>query len=218
MEALETVSLALGAAWASGINLYAAVLLLGLADAFGLYALPSELQVLASPGILITAGVLYVAEFIADKIPGFDTFWDTLHTFVRIPAGALLAAGAVTDVGETYQIIGALIVGAALAAGSHATKAGGRAVINTSPEPFTNWFASIGEDVLVIGGLILAMMKPSIFLICLAVFVLLLFWLLPKQWRGIRQIVSGLSSPFRRPPRRLTHDGGEGASESTPDD
>ncbi|MDP6390943.1 MAG: DUF4126 domain-containing protein [Alphaproteobacteria bacterium] len=201
MEALETVSLALGAAWASGINLYAAVLLLGLADAFGLYALPSELQVLASPAVLITAGILYGAEFIADKIPGFDTFWDTLHAFVRIPAGALLAAGAVADVGETYQVVAALIVGAALAAGSHATKAGGRAVINTSPEPFTNWIASIGEDVLVAGGLILAMMKPAIFLICLAVFVLLLLWLLPKLWRGIRQIVSGLSSPFRRSPR-----------------
>ncbi len=178
----------MGAAWASGINLYATVLVLGLLGSTGLVDLPAGLDPLTSPIVLVIAGVVYFIEFFADKIPGVDSLWDTVHTFIRIPAGALMAAGATAGLGEDYMVALALLGGAAVAAGSHATKTGSRALINTSPEPFSNWAASIFEDVLVVGGLSLAIFKPTLFLGFFLVFVLIAMWLLPKIWRGIRQI------------------------------
>ncbi len=178
----------MGAAWASGINLYATVLVLGLLGSTGLVDLPAGLDPLTSPIVLVIAGVVYLIEFFADKIPGVDSLWDTVHTFIRIPAGALMAAGATAGLGEDYMVALALLGGAAVAAGSHATKAGSRAVINTSPEPFTNWGASIFEDILVIGGLSLAVFKPAVFLGFFLVFLLIAMWLLPKIWRGLWHI------------------------------
>ena len=188
MDALSIITLAMGAAWASGINLYATVLLVGLLGTFGLMPLPDGLSPLTSPIVLGVAGVAYIIEFFADKIPGLDSIWDGIHTFIRIPAGAAMAAGVTAGPGEDYMVALALLGGAAVAAGSHATKAGSRAVINTSPEPVTNWAASFFEDVLVVVGLLLALFKPEVFLIFVLVFFLAALWLLPKIWRGLRRL------------------------------
>ena len=186
-ELAHTISLALGASWASGINLYAAILVMGLLGITGDMALPANLQFLTHPLVIGAAGVMYVIEFFADKIPAVDTSWDTVHTFVRIPAGAMLAAGAVGDVSPAVAIT-AGILGGGLAAGTHAAKSGSRVLINTSPEPFTNWTASVVEDVAVIGGIWTALHYPWIFMTLLIVFIVLLFWLLPKIWRGIKKV------------------------------
>lgn len=181
----------MGVAWASGINLYAAILMLGWMGSTGNIELPAELQILTNPMVMVAAGFMYVVEFFADKIPGVDTGWDAIQTFIRIPAGAILAAGAVGDVGAGAQLA-AGIAGGALATGSHMTKAGSRVLINTSPEPVTNWFASIGEDVAVIAGLWTALYHPAVFLVLLALFILLMIWLLPKIWRGIKKVFAWL--------------------------
>ena len=198
MDALSIITLAMGAAWASGINLYATVLLVGLLGTFGLVPLPEGLSPLTSPIVLGVAGVAYVIEFFADKIPGLDSIWDGIHTFIRIPAGAAMAAGATAGLGEDYMVALALLGGAAVAAGSHATKAGSRAVINTSPEPVTNWAASFFEDVLVVVGLLLALFKPVVFLVFALVFFLAALWLLPKIWRGLRSLYRRFSGKPER--------------------
>jgi hypothetical protein len=184
---LATLALTMGASWASGINLYAALLVLGLGGATGNIDLPPALQMLQDPLVIGAAGLMYAVEFFADKIPGVDSGWDTLHTFVRIPAGALLAAGAVGDVTPAIEI-SAGILGGGLAATSHATKAGSRLLINTSPEPFTNWGASFTEDLMVFGGLWAALNYPLVFLGFLIVFLLMVIWMLPKLWRLIKTV------------------------------
>ena len=195
MDPIHTIALTMGSAWASGINLYATVFMLGYLGMTGDIALPPELQVLSDPLVLGAAAVMYCIEFFADKVPGVDTGWDTLHTFVRIPAGALLAAGAVGDVGAPAEFA-ALLVGGSLAATSHAAKAGSRVVINASPEPFTNWAASITEDVAVVAGLWAALHYPWLFLAALLVFILLMIWLLPKLWRAIVKVFSFIGRLF----------------------
>jgi len=181
-ETLAAIAVALGASWASGLNTYAAVLILGGAQAFGLVSLPHDLQVLGSPWVLGAASLLFALNFFADKIPYLDSINDALHTFVRIPAGALLAYGAADQIGPEAAVIAALL-GGTLAAGTHIAKTGTRALINSSPEPFSNIAASLAEDVSVIGGLMLAITHPITFLCLLALFVLLLVWLLPKLIR-----------------------------------
>ncbi len=195
MDTLHTVTLAMGAAWASGINLYAAVFMLGYLGATGHITLPPELQILSDPLVLLAAGFMYCVEFFADKTPGVDTGWDALHSFIRIPAGAALAAAAVAEVGPAAEIA-ALLIGGGLAATTHATKAGSRVLINTSPEPFSNWAASITEDLTVIGGLWVALNYPWLFLGALAVFILLMVWLLPKLWRGIKAVAARIARFF----------------------
>ncbi len=192
---METLTLMLGAGWASGINLYATLFMLGLSGATGMVDLPPGLQVLSHPLVIGAAGLMYAVEFVADKIPGVDTVWDTLHTFIRIPAGALLASGAMGDAGMAMEIA-ALIIGGGLATGSHAAKAGTRVLINTSPEPFTNWTASVTEDTAAFGGLWLALNQPWVFLGGLAAFILLLIWLLPKIWSGIVSVFSAIGRVF----------------------
>jgi len=187
-DMLSLMSLAFGAAWASGLNLYATVLILGGLNAFGVVTLPPDMAVISTPEVLITAGVLYFLEFFANKIPGIDTLNDTLHTFIRIPAGAMLAYSTVSDTGEPWQAAAALLLGGLVTAGTHATKTGTRAIINMSPEPFSNWAASIFEDMLVLIGLLLALFKPAIFLIWLAAFAVFLIWSLPKIWRGLKML------------------------------
>ncbi len=191
MDITQTIALTMGVAWASGINLYATLLVLGYMGITGNIDLPPDLQVLMDPVVMIAAGLMYCIEFFADKVPGVDTGWDTLHTFIRIPAGAMLAAGAVGDVGTGAQLAAGL-VGGTLATGTHATKAGSRVLINTSPEPVTNWFTSLGEDVAVILGLWTALENPVLFLVLLAVFIVLMIWLLPKIWRGLRKLFAWL--------------------------
>lgn len=194
-DIVSTLALTFGVGWAAGINLYAVILVLGLLGATGYLELPAGLALLSDPLVIVAAGFMYLVEFFADKVPGVDTGWDTLHTFVRIPAGALLAAGAVGDVGPAVEIAAA-IVGGSLAAATHAAKAGTRVLINTSPEPFTNWGASLVEDLGVFGGLLLALTHPGVFLVALALFVVLLVWLLPKLWRGVRQLFRSLGRLF----------------------
>ena len=195
-DVTQTLALSLGAGWASGINLYAAILVLGFLGATGRMELPEGMEVLTDPVVMIAAGIMYVVEFFADKIPGVDTAWDSLHTFIRIPAGAILAASAVGDVGAGTELAAALL-GGGMAAASHAAKAGTRVLINASPEPFTNWTASIAEDVSVVAGLLIALNHPVLFLALLAGFLVLLVWLLPKLWRGIKRVFGAIARFFR---------------------
>ncbi len=204
METFEavtaTIAVTLGVGWASGINLYAAMLGLGLMQRLGYATLPSGLEILADPLVIAAAALMYAVEFVADKTPGADTGWDAIHTFVRLPAGALLAAAAVGDVAPAAELAAA-IVGGGMAAGSHSLKAGSRALINASPEPFSNWTASIAEDVAVIGGLWAALNYPWVFLGLLVVFVAVLIWLLPRILRGLRAVARRIGRFLgRRPP------------------
>lgn len=185
----------LGASWASGINLYATIAMLGVMAVGGAVDLPPDLEVLQNPMVIAAAGFMYCVEFFADKFPGVDTGWDAIHTFIRIPAGALLAAGAVGEVEAPLQLAAA-IVGGGMAATSHATKAGTRALINTSPEPVSNWTASVLEDVAVIMGLWAALNHPILFLCLLVVFILLAIWMLPKIWRLLKAMVNKIRSWF----------------------
>ena len=197
MDTIDTLALTLGAGWAAGINLYAAVLVLGYLGMTGHVTLPPGLEVLSDPLVMGIAGVMYCVEFFADKTPGVDSGWDTLHTFIRIPAGALLAAGAASgfEVNQAAELAAAL-VGGTLAAGSQFTKTGSRLLINTSPEPVTNWTASILEDLAVIGGLWTALHYPIAFLVLLALFVVLAIWLLPKLWRALKRLFQRIGSFF----------------------
>lgn len=189
------IAMTMGTAWASGINLYAAILMLGFMGLTGSMALPPGLEIVAHPAVLFAAGFMYIVEFVADKIPGVDTGWDTLHTFIRIPAGAVLAAGAAGSVDPSLTLA-AGIVGGGVAAMSHATKAGTRVLINTSPEPFTNWIMSIAEDVVVVAGLWTALEHPYVFLGLFVAFMALTVWLLPKIWRGIKTVFRFIFSLF----------------------
>lgn len=199
MDALNhistTIALTMGLAWASGINLYATLLTLGVLANTGNIQLPPDLQMVASPLVMAAAGLMYCVEFFADKVPGVDTGWDTIHTFIRIPAGAMLAAGAVGTLDPSVELAAA-ILGGTMATGSHITKAGSRVLINTSPEPFTNWFASITEDVMVITGVWACINHPIGFLVALAVFVILMILLLPKLWLGIKKVFGFITRLF----------------------
>ncbi len=204
-QVISTIALTMGAAWASGINLYATIAVLGILGATGNVSLPSQLLVLQSPLVIGCAGLMFVVEFFADKTPGVDTGWDTIHTFIRIPAGVILAASAVGDVSPAL-VVAAGILGGTVAATSHLVKAGSRVVINTSPEPFSNWAASMFEDFLVIGGLFTALHYPLLFLILFVLFLLLAVWLLPKLWRAIRFLGRKLGSVFSAENQSYTFD------------
>jgi uncharacterized protein DUF4126 len=201
MEALDqistTLALSMGLAWASGINLYATLFTLGYLANTGNIDLPPDLHMVANPAVMGAAGLMYCVEFFADKIPGVDTGWDALHTFIRIPAGALLAAGAIGDINPAMELT-AGILGGGLAAGTHATKAGSRVLINTSPEPFTNWAASIGEDIAAIAGVWACLNHPVLFLVALVIFIALAIWLIPKIWNGIKKVFRFIINLFSR--------------------
>ncbi|CAA9889902.1 conserved membrane hypothetical protein [Candidatus Methylobacter favarea] len=204
MDALNqistTLALTMGLSWASGINLYATLFTLGYLANTGNINLPADLQVVANPAVMGAAGLMYWIEFFADKMPGVDTGWDAIHTFIRIPAGAMLAAGAVGDLDPAVEIAAA-ILGGGLAAGTHATKAGTRVLINSSPEPFSNWLASIGEDIAVVGGVWACINHPLLFLMALALFILLMIWLLPRIWAGVKRIFRFITGLLRNEPR-----------------
>lgn len=191
MESLSQLALAGGLAWASGIRLYVTILVVGLLARQGWLVLPESLALVQHTWVLSAAAVMALGEFLADKIPAFDSLWDALHTFIRIPAGALLAWGAMGDSTPAAQLAAA-IVGGLVTSGTHFAKSGSRAAINTSPEPFSNWSASLGEDGLVLGGLWLAIAHPAVFLVLLALFLLLLAWLLPKLARFIARVLRRL--------------------------
>jgi len=184
---LHSVALASLLAWASGVRLYLVIFAVGLAGLGGYIDLPPGLKVLEHPWVIGTAGFLLVMEFLADKIPGIDSAWDAIHTFIRIPAGALLAAGATGDTLNALTVAAGLL-GGTITAGTHFTKAGGRALINTSPEPVSNWIASFTEDAMVLGAIWFAFHYPLVFLVLLALFIAFAIWFIPKLWRGIRSL------------------------------
>lgn len=187
MDSLQNMALAGGLAWASGIRLYAAVFIAGLLGRLGYVHLPGGLLMLQDNWVIGVSGVLMVGEFLADKVPAFDSVWDAMHTFIRIPAGMLLAWGVFKDSGAGMQFAAAL-VGGAITSGTHLTKAGTRALINTSPEPFTNWGASLAEDATLLGGLYLVWTHPAIFLVMLVLFFAFAIWLLPKVFHGLAML------------------------------
>jgi hypothetical protein len=208
MEVVSIIAATMGIAWASGINLYAAMFMLGWLGSGGQIDLPPGLEILEHPGVMLAAAVMYCVEFFADKVPGVDTGWDVLHSFIRIPVGAMLAAGAISPLGPVAELIG-LILGGSLSAGSHFTKAGTRVLINTSPEPVSNWMASISEDLMVIGGLWMALNHPVLFIILLIAFIALVIWLAPRIWRGVKRIaakIRGLFTGNRGEPERRVQD------------
>jgi hypothetical protein len=187
------LAIAAGLGWASGIRLYSTLFVLGLAGKLGWVVLPDGLRLLEHPCVLAAAGLMLFAEFFADKIPFFDSLWDTLHTFIRIPAGAALAAMVFGGQGLEWQVAMGLL-GGSLAAGAHMAKAGTRAAINLSPEPFSNLAASFGEETIVLSGLWLMFAHPLLLLGLMLVFVLAVLWFLPRLFRflfGRRQRVSG---------------------------
>ncbi len=196
----QTLALVLGSGWAAGLNLYATILVLGWLGASGQMELPPGLEVLSNPLVMGAAGVMFAIEFLTDKVPWLDSLWDALHTFIRVPGGALLAAGAAQglDLGTAGELAG-LLLGGGLAATSHVTKASTRALINTSPEPASNWGASLAEDFAVIGGLWTALHHPWLFLAGLLLFIALAAWLVPRIWRLLKTAGRSLRNWFRKP-------------------
>lgn len=199
MNLISTLGLAMGTAWTSGINLYATIAVLGLLQRFGFTHLPGELTVLSNKWIIGLAIFLYAIEFVADKIPYVDTIWDAVHTFIRIPAGAILALSATTNFSPAIQTA-ALLLGGSLALTTHGTKATVRAAANVSPEPFTNWTLSIVEDIFAIGAIIFAAFNPVAILVVIFIFLLVFAWVLPKVLRALRRMINALKSLFNRQP------------------
>lgn len=193
---VQAVALAAGLAWASGLRLYLVLFLAGLLAHLGYLELPEHLKLLQHPVVMAAAGVMLLAEFVADKVPGFDSLWDSLQTFVRIPAGGALAAMSL-GVADPSLMLAAGLVGGTITAGTALTKAGSRLAINASPEPFSNWAASFGEETMVIGGFWLMLQHPWAFLGLLAAFLLLVVWLLPKLWRLLRAMVGRVAAFLR---------------------
>jgi Domain of unknown function (DUF4126) len=195
-------AVAAGLGWASGLRFYAVCFVLGLLGRYEFVELPGQLSYLAHHWLLIGSGVLCFCEFLADKVPAFDSLWDALHTFVRGPGGALLAALAVQ--GQTNELSQALIAlfAGSLATLTHLSKASTRVAINHSPEPFSNFIASAGEDVASMGILWLAWHNPWLFFASLSVFVALIIWLLPKLWLFVKNLLSrmrGIKLPISHP-------------------
>jgi hypothetical protein len=196
MGTIEALSLAMGTAWTSGINLYATVAALGIANRMEMIHLPQNLEVLSHPGVIAIACVMYVIEFFADKVPYVDTGWDALHTFIRVPAGAILAAQSLGDMNPALELM-ALLGGGSVALVAHGTKATARLAINASPEPFSNWFASVAEDVTVFGSIWLMFNHPIIMLAVLLTFLALVVWLVPKIYRLAKRGFQALRDKLR---------------------
>jgi hypothetical protein len=195
MEWFSTLSLALGTAWTSGINLYATISVLGLLQRFAGVKLPGGLEVLDNWWIIGIAGGLYIIEFFADKIPYVDSVWDVVHTFIRVPAGAIVAYAATNQLDPSITIP-ATLIGGGFAFASHGTKAALRAGANLSPEPVSNWALSIVEDIIAFAGSILAVFAPLVIAVVLIVFAIFFFWFFPKVFRAVRRIFSAIAAFF----------------------
>lgn len=198
VEWLPTVATAMGSAWLSGINLYATVVTLGLLQRFQWVKLPGELNMLGEWWVIGVAGAFYLIEFVADKIPAVDSAWDAIHTFIRVPAGAILAATAVAEFDPAVKLA-AMLVGGTLALGSHGTKAATRLAANTSPEPFSNIGLSLIEDVFAIGSAILLAFYPVLILVLIVIFVIVAVWIVPKIVRALRRLITRFKGFFSTP-------------------
>jgi Domain of unknown function (DUF4126) len=196
MEWFSTLSLALGSAWTSGINLYATITVLGLLQKFGAAKLPGGLDVLDNWWIIGVAAGLYMIEFFADKIPYVDSIWDVVHTFIRVPAGAVVAYAATNQLDAGIYVPAALL-GGGLALGSHGTKAAARVGANFSPEPISNWILSLVEDVIAFVGTAMAVFTPVLMTAVLAIFLLFFVWFFPKVFRAIRRLFIAVAAFFR---------------------
>ena len=195
MNLIQILGLALGSAWTSGINLYATVAVLGLLQHYKLASLPGGLHALDNWYVIGVALALYSVEFVADKIPYVDTVWDAVHTFIRVPAGAVLAFAATSDVSPAVQVV-ALLLGGGLALSTHGTKATLRAAANVSPEPLTNWALSVVEDLIAVGAAVLAVLQPVVILVVVCVFLVIFVWLVPKVLRRLRRMLAAARAFF----------------------
>jgi Domain of unknown function (DUF4126) len=196
MGTIEALSLAMGTAWTSGINLYATVAALGIANRMEMIHLPQNLEVLSHPGVIAVACVMYLIEFFADKVPYVDSGWDALHTFIRVPAGAILAAQSLGDLNPAMELM-ALLAGGSVSLIAHGTKATARLAINASPEPFSNWAASVTEDVAVFGSIWLMFNHPVLMLILVLTFLAFIAWLAPKIYRLAKRGFQALRAKMR---------------------
>lgn len=186
---LAEVAIATALAWGAGLRAYAVIFAVGLAGHLGWIELPGHLDVLQHPLVLGASGFMTLVEFFADKIPWVDSMWDVVHTFIRIPAGAALAAAVFGDSGAAAALAAA-IIGGTISGGAHLSKAGGRAAMNASPEPFSNWTASFFEDAAVPAGLWLAFVHPVVFLVLLVAFAVVTILLVRWIWRGLVRLYS----------------------------
>ena len=194
-QLISTIAIAMGASWVSGINLYAAVATLGLLGRFSHLQLPGELEVLTSWWVIGVAVALYVVEFVADKVPYVDSTWDVIHTFIRIPAGAVLAASAFGDFDRSIQVI-ALLLGGGLALSSHGTKAATRAMLNASPEPVSNWVASIAEDIVAVLSVVASVFVPVLIFVIVGAGLVISFLVFSKILRFFRQVARSIRGWF----------------------
>ena len=197
---ITTLGTAAGSAWLSGINLYATVVTLGLLQRFHLVKLPGGMDMLGEWWVILLAASLYLIEFVADKIPAVDTAWDAVHTFIRVPAGAILAASAFADFDPAVKTA-AMILGGGIALSSHGTKAATRLAANTSPEPISNVSLSLTEDVFTFGSAILMAFYPVVMLIIVVIFLIVTIWLTPKIFRALRRLIARLRGIFGSNPQ-----------------
>jgi len=189
MEVLNSIGTLLGSSWASGVNLYMTVAGLGIAQRMHWINLPGNMNVLANPFIIIIAILLYVVEFVADKIPAVDSIWDTVHTFIRPVGGAVLGYMALANAGPVFQVPVALLTGA-VSLDSHLTKATSRVAINSTTIPGTNAVASVAEDASVFGVLYLIVKHPIITAIVVIIFIVLSIWFLIKMFKFLKKVLS----------------------------
>lgn len=196
MDFIHTLAIAMGASWVSGINLYASVATLGLLSRFANLRLPGELEVLTNWWVIGIAGVLFLIEFVADKVPIVDSTWDVVHTFIRVPAGAVLAATAFGDFDKSVQVI-AFLLGGGLALSSHGTKAATRALINTSPEPVSNIVVSTLEDILAVLSILVAVFLPVLIFFIVGAGLVVSAIVLPRVIRFFRQVFRSVRGLFR---------------------
>lgn len=195
MNLISTLAIAMGAGWVSGINLYAAVATLGLLGRFAHLKLPGELDVLTNWWIIGLAIALYLVEFVADKVPYVDNVWDAIHTFIRVPAGAVLAATAFGDFDRGVQVA-AFLLGGGLALSAHGTKAGARAAINLSPEPASNIVVSLAEDVVAVGSVLLSIFAPVVLIILIVIFLTISLFMLRRIMNAMRTMMLRLRKVF----------------------
>jgi hypothetical protein len=196
MGTIEALSLAMGTAWTSGINLYATVGALGIAGQLKLIQLPQNLEVLTHPAVIAIACIMYLIEFFADKVPYVDSGWDVLHTFIRVPAGAILAARSLGDMNPALELA-ALLAGGSIALVAHGAKATTRLAINASPEPFSNWAASITEDITVLGSIWMIFNHPIVMMVLILIFLASIIWLMPKVFRAAKRGFQTLRDKMR---------------------
>jgi hypothetical protein len=195
MSFISTLAIAMGASWVSGINLYACVATLGLLSRFADLKLPGELESLTSWWVIGVASTLYLVEFLADKIPVVDSAWDVIHTFIRVPAGAVLAAAAFGDFDKSVQVI-AFLLGGGLALTSHGTKAATRLVVNASPEPVSNIVVSTLEDILAVVSVVVSVFFPVLIFLIVVVGLFTAVMVLPKIMRFFRQVIASVRGVF----------------------